>query len=102
MTDTKLIEALSNASSLELFELSNVIDRLLADPRRNAREANGLARRARTADPRLPLPWVVAGMLLEPLGEKDRAAQLYRHALTLDPECADAQTALDRLLSASP
>ncbi|MCW5627686.1 MAG: hypothetical protein KIT47_02385 [Rhodoferax sp.] len=34
MTDTKLIEALSNASSLELFELSNVIDRLLADPRR--------------------------------------------------------------------
>ncbi len=34
MTDTKLIEALSNASSLELFELSNIIDRLLADPRR--------------------------------------------------------------------
>lgn len=34
MNDTKLIEALSNASSLELFELSSVIDRLLADPRR--------------------------------------------------------------------
>ncbi|HRA62193.1 MAG TPA: hypothetical protein PLY50_06190, partial [Burkholderiaceae bacterium] len=34
MTDTKLIEALSNASSLELFELSNIIDKLLADPRR--------------------------------------------------------------------
>jgi len=34
MNDTKLIEALSNASSLELFELSNIIDRLLADPRR--------------------------------------------------------------------
>jgi hypothetical protein len=34
MTDTKLIEALSNASSLELYELSNIIDKLLADPRR--------------------------------------------------------------------
>ena len=34
MNDTKLIEALSNASSLELFELSSIIDRLLADPRR--------------------------------------------------------------------
>ena len=34
MADPKLIDALSNASSLELFELSNIIDRLLADPRR--------------------------------------------------------------------
>lgn len=34
MNDTKLIEALSNASSLELFELSTIIDRLLSDPRR--------------------------------------------------------------------
>ena len=34
MNDTKLIEALSSASSLELFELSTIIDRLLADPRR--------------------------------------------------------------------
>lgn len=34
MNDTTLIESLSNASSLELFELSRIIDRLLADPRR--------------------------------------------------------------------
>lgn len=34
MNDAKLIEALSHASSLELFELSRIIDRLLADPRR--------------------------------------------------------------------
>jgi hypothetical protein len=34
MADPKLIEALSNASSLELFELSTIVDRLLADPRR--------------------------------------------------------------------
>jgi hypothetical protein len=34
MNDTKLIEALSNASSIELFEFSRIIDRLLADPRR--------------------------------------------------------------------
>lgn len=34
MNDPKLIEALSSASSLELFELSAIIDRLLADPRR--------------------------------------------------------------------
>jgi hypothetical protein len=34
MADPKLIDALSNASSLELFELGTIIDRLLADPRR--------------------------------------------------------------------
>jgi len=34
MNDTKLIEALSNASSLELYELSRIIYRLLADPKR--------------------------------------------------------------------
>lgn len=34
MADPKLIETLSNASSLELFELSTIVDRLLADPRR--------------------------------------------------------------------
>jgi hypothetical protein len=34
MNDTKLIEALSTASSLELFDLRRIIDRLLADPRR--------------------------------------------------------------------
>ena len=34
MNATKLIESLSNASSLELFELRAIIDRLLADPRR--------------------------------------------------------------------
>ena len=34
MNDTKLIEALSNASSLELYDLSRIIERLLADPRR--------------------------------------------------------------------
>ena len=34
MNDTKLIQALSNASSLELFELSTIIERLLADPKR--------------------------------------------------------------------
>ena len=32
MNDTRLVEALSNASSLELFDLSRIIDRLLADP----------------------------------------------------------------------
>lgn len=42
MNDTKLIEALSNASSLELFELSTTIDRLLADPRRIAAVLNKL------------------------------------------------------------
>ena len=34
MNDSKLMEALSNASSLELFELGTIVDRLLADPRR--------------------------------------------------------------------
>lgn len=42
MNDTKLIEALPNASSLELFELSTIIDRLLADPRRIVAVLNNL------------------------------------------------------------
>jgi hypothetical protein len=33
-TDPKLIEALSRASSLELFHLNTLIERMLADPRR--------------------------------------------------------------------
>ena len=33
-TDPKLLDALSHASSLELFQLSTIIERLLADPRR--------------------------------------------------------------------
>lgn len=33
-TDPKLIDALNHASSLELFQLSTIIERLLADPRR--------------------------------------------------------------------
>lgn len=33
-TDPKLIDALNRASSLELFKLSTIIERLLADPRR--------------------------------------------------------------------
>jgi hypothetical protein len=34
MTDPKLLDVLNQASSLELFSLSTVIDKLLADPRR--------------------------------------------------------------------
>jgi len=33
-TDPKLIDALNNATSLQLFQLSTIIERLLADPRR--------------------------------------------------------------------
>jgi hypothetical protein len=33
-SDPKLIDALNRASSLELFELSTIIERMLADPRR--------------------------------------------------------------------
>jgi hypothetical protein len=33
-TDAKLIDALNRASSLELFQLSAIIERMLADPRR--------------------------------------------------------------------
>jgi hypothetical protein len=34
MNEARLLDALNNASSLELFRLSTVIDRLLADPKR--------------------------------------------------------------------
>ncbi|MEZ5653140.1 MAG: hypothetical protein R3E87_21610 [Burkholderiaceae bacterium] len=34
MPDARLIEALQSASSLQLYQLSTVIDRMLADPRR--------------------------------------------------------------------
>jgi hypothetical protein len=32
--DPKLIDALNRASSLELFQLSTIVERMLADPRR--------------------------------------------------------------------
>jgi len=70
---------------------------LQQDPGRNAREANALAREARKADPQLPLPWVVIGMLLGQIGQADRAALMIRHALELDPECSEAQHALEAL-----
>ena len=36
MNTSKLIETLSNASSLELYEMLHIIDRLLGDPKRKA------------------------------------------------------------------
>ncbi len=67
------------------------------DPVRDAREANALAREARNADPYQPLPWVVIGMLLGSIGQPDRAALMIRHALELDPECSEAEHALETL-----
>ena len=92
-----LRRALAANADVPALEAELALCLLLADPRRNAREANALARKARQGDGQLALPWVVAGMLLEPLGEKARAAQLYRHAIGLDPECAEAQAGLERV-----
>ena len=70
---------------------------LVQDAKAHSREANALAREARRADPSLPLPYVVLGRLLETVGERDRARQLYVHALTLDPECVEAQEAAEKV-----
>ena len=70
---------------------------LLKDPRLNAKEANQLARDSRKADPGLALPYVAMGMLMEHVGETERAGHLYRMALSRDPSCEDALERLDEL-----
>lgn len=67
---------------------------VLFDERKYAKEANRLARLARTADPSLPLPFAVMGILLEQIGQPEQAAQMYRHALARDRDCALASQRL--------
>jgi len=70
---------------------------MLRDPRAHGKEANVLARDARKADPSLPLPYVVLGMLMEQIREMERALQMYRVALQKDPICEAAQSRLEAL-----
>jgi tetratricopeptide (TPR) repeat protein len=63
---------------------------VLVDERKHAKEANRLAHDARRAAPSLPIPYVVMGILLEQIHQKDQAAQMYRHALARDPDCIEA------------
>jgi len=70
---------------------------VLLDPRKHAKEANRLAHEARKASPTLPMPYVVMGVLLEQIGQKQQAAQMYRHALARDPDCSDASRRLSLL-----
>jgi hypothetical protein len=67
---------------------------VLLDPRKHAKEANRLAHESRKAGPALPLPYVVMGILLEQIGQREQAAQMYRHALARDPDCGDASRRL--------
>lgn len=67
---------------------------LVVDARAFAREAGRLARDARRANPSLPMPYVVLGMLMEQLRDATRAAQLYRYALARDPDCDEARARL--------
>lgn len=75
---------------------------VLVDPRKNAKEANRLAHEVRKASPSLPLPYVVMGILLEQIGQKEQAAQMYRHALARDPHCGDASRRLQILEGVKP
>jgi len=59
-------------------------------PRLHAREANRLAREARRLDATLPIPYVVLGLLLEEIGQREGACELYRAALEKDPLCSEA------------
>lgn len=70
---------------------------MLCEPKLHAREANRLAREARRLDPNLASPYVVMGMLMEQIGEKGRARQLYQYALERDPMCGDAMTCIEKL-----
>lgn len=67
---------------------------VLLDPKKHAKDANRLAHEARKASPSLPLPYVVMGILLEQIGQKQQAAQMYKHALARDPDCGDASRRL--------
>lgn len=70
---------------------------MLCDARLHAREANRLAREARKIDPQLAMPYVVMGLLMQHIGERKHARQLYEYALARDPECAEAMRFLDAL-----
>ncbi|MBI2896917.1 MAG: hypothetical protein HYY06_25385 [Deltaproteobacteria bacterium] len=70
---------------------------LLLDERKNAKEANQLARDARKVNPSLPIPYVVMGILMEQIHDRERALQMYRYALTRDPECNEAHKRIERL-----
>jgi cytochrome c-type biogenesis protein CcmH/NrfG len=87
-----------------LIEPSNVVIAgelalmlVIVDERAYAREAGRIAREARRANPALPMPYVVLGILMEQLRDSARAEQLYRHALARDPECDEAARRLERL-----
>ncbi len=72
---------------------------VLVDERAYGREAGRLAKETRRANPALPIPYVVLGVLLEQIRDSARAEQMYRQALSRDPECDEARARLERLLT---
>lgn len=72
---------------------------VLVDERAYGREAGRLAKETRRANPALPIPYVVLGILLEQIRDSARAEQMYRQALSRDPECDEAKARLERLLT---
>lgn len=89
-----LREALRGAPADASLKAETALSLMLANPRANAREAQRLAREARDADPALPIPYVVLGMLLEQVGDAERAKKMFRAALVRDPDCTEAQRRL--------
>jgi hypothetical protein len=89
---TALTRAPQNAVVLAELALSLVT----CAPRLHAREANRLAREARRLDPKVATSYVVLGMLLQHVGEFDRAREMYQFALDRDPKCAEALALLCR------
>jgi Tfp pilus assembly protein PilF len=96
LAERLLREALHTTPDAPELAAELALTLLRRDPAHNARESNTLARAARQSDPKLPLPWVVLGMLLAQIGHVERALQMFRHALELDPECVEAQQELER------
>lgn len=99
--DDELVEALEilKAADREVpndpaVQAQLALTMVLLDPKKHAKDANRLAHEARKASPLLPLPYVVMGILLEQIGQKQQAAQMYKHALARDPDCGDASRRL--------
>lgn len=94
---TTLRSALTLAPDRPVVLAELALTLMRCEPQLHAREANRLAREARRLDPQLATSYVVMGMLMEQVGEKDRARELYRYALERDPANTDALACLSNL-----
>jgi TolB-like protein len=81
-----------------LFELiRNVSERLMKDANLPALDRRASDQRSERKVPTEALTYYSRALLYQDRGEKDKAADMYTHALTIFPEYAEAQAGLQRV-----